>query len=30
VGAVFPLKDTAAAHDALTGRHTTGKVVLIP
>ena len=30
VGAVFPLQDTAAAHDALTGRHTTGKVVLIP
>ncbi len=30
VGAVFPLSDTAAAHDALTGRHTTGKVVLIP
>ena len=30
VGAVFPLRDTAAAHDALTGRRTTGKVVLIP
>ena len=30
VGGVFPLRDTAAAHDALTGRHTTGKVVLIP
>lgn len=30
VGAIFPLSDTAAAHDALTGRHTTGKVVLIP
>jgi len=30
VGAVFPLSDAAAAHDALTGRHTTGKVVLIP
>ncbi len=30
VGAIFPLSDTAGAHDALTGRHTTGKVVLIP
>ena len=26
----FPLKDAAQAHQALEGRHTTGKVLLIP
>jgi NADPH2:quinone reductase len=30
IGATFPLADAAAAHDALTGRRTTGKVLLIP
>jgi NADPH2:quinone reductase len=30
IGAEFPLKDTAAAHRALEGRKTTGKVLLIP
>jgi NADPH2:quinone reductase len=26
----FPLKDAAAAHRALEGRQTTGKVLLVP
>jgi NADPH2:quinone reductase len=30
IGATYPLADAAAAHDALTGRRTTGKVLLIP
>ena len=30
VGATFPLAEAAAAHEALAGRGTTGKVVLIP
>lgn len=30
VGATFPLADAAAAHTALEGRATTGKVVLVP
>ena len=30
VGATFPLADAAAAHTALEGRKTTGKVVLVP
>lgn len=30
IGAEFPLKDAAAAHRALEGRQTTGKVLLIP
>jgi NADPH2:quinone reductase len=30
VGAEFPLADAAAAHRALEGRRTTGKVLLIP
>lgn len=30
VGATFPLREAAAAQDALTGRRTTGKVVLLP
>lgn len=30
VGAAFPLEQAAAAHEALAGRETTGKVVLIP
>ena len=30
IGATFPLADAAAAHSALEGRHTTGKVLLLP
>jgi len=30
IGAKFPLEDAADAHRALEGRHTTGKVLLIP
>ncbi len=30
IGARFPLADAAAAHDALEGRRTTGKVLLVP
>ena len=30
VGARFPLSEAAAAHTALTGRATTGKVLLLP
>ena len=30
IGAIFPLRDAAAAQDALTGRATTGKVILMP
>jgi len=30
IGATFALKDAAAAHDALEGRTTTGKVLLLP
>ena len=30
IGATFPLADAKAAHDALEGRKTTGKVLLIP
>jgi NADPH2:quinone reductase len=30
IGQVYPLRDAAKAHEALTGRHTTGKVLLIP
>ncbi len=30
IGATFPLAEANAAHDALTGRATTGKVLLIP
>ena len=30
IGARFPLADAAAAHRALEGRATTGKVLLIP
>ena len=30
IGASFPLADAAAAHRALEGRQTTGKVILIP
>ena len=30
IGATFSLKDAAAAHDALEGRKTTGKVLLLP
>ena len=30
IGSTFPLVEAAAAHDALTGRTTTGKVLLIP
>jgi NADPH2:quinone reductase len=30
IGEVFPLQDAGKAHDALTGRRTTGKVLLIP
>lgn len=30
IGATFPLRDAGAAQDALTGRRTTGKVVLLP
>ena len=30
VGATFPLSDAKAAHDALEGRKTTGKVLLLP
>jgi NADPH:quinone reductase len=30
IGATFPLSDAAAAHEALEGRATTGKVLLVP
>lgn len=30
IGQTFPLKDAAAAHRALEGRHTTGKTILVP
>ncbi len=30
IGATFPLRDAGAAQDALTGRKTTGKVILLP
>jgi NADPH2:quinone reductase len=30
VGATFPLAEAAAAHEALEGRATTGKVLLVP
>jgi len=30
IGATYPLAEAAAAHDALEGRATTGKVILIP
>ncbi len=30
IGATFPLADAKAAHDALEGRETTGKVLLTP
>ena len=30
IGATFPLAEAAAAHDALEGRQTTGKVLLLP
>ena len=30
IGATFKLENAAAAHDALEGRKTTGKVLLIP
>jgi NADPH2:quinone reductase len=30
IGATFPLAEAAAAHRALEGRQTTGKVLLIP
>jgi NADPH2:quinone reductase len=30
VGATFPLAEAAAAHRALEGRKTTGKVLLLP
>jgi NADPH:quinone reductase len=30
IGQVYPLQEAGKAHDALTGRHTTGKVLLIP
>jgi len=30
IGTTFPLAEAKAAHDALEGRKTTGKVLLIP
>jgi len=30
IGQEYPLREAAQAHEALTGRHTTGKVLLIP
>ena len=30
IGETFPLAETKAAHDALEGRRTTGKVLIIP
>jgi NADPH2:quinone reductase len=30
IGARFPLSEARAAHDALEGRQTTGKVLLLP
>lgn len=30
IGAAYPLGETAAAHAALEGRHTTGKTILVP
>jgi NADPH2:quinone reductase len=30
IGARYPLAEAAAAHRALEGRHTTGKVLLLP